>query len=81
MNETYRIYFNWPTKKARIHRDTCGMCNQGQGVHTGKGDTNGEWWPHNRFEAISLEQAEALAELIAKSAGLEVSRCGHCLRH
>ena len=77
MSEQYRIYLNWPTKKARIHRDNCGMCNQGNGVHSGKGESNGRWLPDSKHAPVSLEKAKAMAE----ATGLKVSQCGHCLRH
>jgi hypothetical protein len=77
MNEQYRVYANAVLKKAVIHRDECGSCNHGNGVHRGKGKANSCWLPVPKLPPLSFDKAKA----VAKATGFEVSECGHCLRH
>ncbi len=39
----YWLYENWKAPRARVHRATCGHCNNGEGKHEGAGDLNGHW--------------------------------------
>ena len=66
----YWVYENYPTNKARVHEDSCGFCNYGEGVRVASLD-NGQW--HGPFE--SGEEAFAKAEATGRS---DVRGCKSC---
>lgn len=49
----YYIYENWRAeKKAVIHNGSCGMCNNGKGIHLSASNQNGKWHgPFGTFDS------------------------------
>lgn len=70
----FYVYENWRAKGhyAKVHRNTCGCCNDGQGITTGTRADNGRWMgPYQTFEE---------AWNVAAATEGEASVCGNCLR-
>lgn len=70
---SYWVYENWRAEsKAKVHRGSCGHCNEGKGAHPDSTDgRNGEW--HGPFK--TREEADAAA----RKTGRPVSTCGTCM--
>ncbi len=43
------VYENWTHDRARIHRASCGYCNDGEGMHAVTGNENGHWLPFDSY--------------------------------
>ncbi len=57
-SEAYWVYEDDPTNRARVHKATCGYCNQGRGLH-------GSRLPDNRWHGPFLTREEAYSRLRA----------------
>lgn len=70
----YYIYENWVAeKKAKIHKASCGFCNNGSGAHKNiHGDRNGKWYgPFSSYPKAH--------EFAVNLKDRKVSNCGSCL--
>lgn len=72
--EQYYVYHNWRVVKggkAKIHRGSCGSCNNGQGVHNSDSTKNCKWLGPFKTKQDALTQAR-------KTGAARVSRCRIC---
>ena len=69
---TYWVYEDDPTNRVRVHRATCGYCNDGQGV---KGSRRSD----NRWHGPFGTKQEAI-ELALSTGRPDAGGCGSCLR-
>lgn len=49
---TFYVYENWTHDRARIHRASCGYCNDGRGTQASSSERNGKW--HGPYESRDL---------------------------
>ena len=69
---TYWVYEDDPTNRVRVHRATCGYCNNGKGM-------KGSRLPDNRWHGPFGTEREAI-ELALSTGRLDARGCGSCLR-
>ena len=68
----YWVYENWLHNKAVIHKSVCGYCNNGEGVHPGSTDKNGQW----RGPFKDKQEAELAAKETKRKT---ISNCSRCM--
>ena len=68
---SFFVYENWTRDRARLHRGSCGYCNEGQGTQPIDSGSNGKW--HGPFE--NIETARRALRNVKKSDSKE---CGCC---
>lgn len=68
---TFYVYENWTHKRARIHKGSCGYCNDGRGTQPSDSGKNGKW--HGPYE----DRAKAL-DVAARLKQADTKVCGTC---
>ena len=56
-NPTYWVYENWVHNYVKIHRGSCGHCNEGRGTQASHSGQNDKW--HRPFHDRDTAFAEA----------------------
>jgi hypothetical protein len=69
---SYRIYHDKVNHTAKFHRNTCGACNDGQGMHGHQVRKQNEWYG----PFVSKELASQ--EIQAKGIDIPIANCGLC---
>jgi len=68
----YWVYVNRPVPKARIHKESCHCCKEGEGFHNRPRKTeHGEWLGPFMFEK---------ANVVAEGTNKPISKCKHCFK-
>lgn len=69
--DSFYVYDNWTTDRARLHLGRCPNCNHGKGMMTRASSQHGRW--HGPF----YDRDEALAFAVALKRG-ELAACSKC---
>ena len=65
----FYIYENWTHDRVRIHRASCGYCNNGDGTQASTSPKNGRWLGPFDNRALVFAKAKSLKRMDTKPCG------------
>ncbi len=74
---TYFVYENWTNPHARVHKEDCSFCNEGEGIHNTSNQEHGKWTTKS-FDTYKEACAEAQAFIKENNCEDQQYNCAHC---